>query len=85
MCEYFVNLRASYPLHELSLAVLGPILDSLIHIGCGYVLFFPCDILKNVFFLLFGDEGLDAVEHPVVVRDVVALDAPLLFLLSDVV
>jgi hypothetical protein len=34
---------------------------------------------------LFGDKSLDAVEHPVVVRDIVTVDAPLLFLLSEIV
>ena len=85
MCEYFVNLRVSNPLHELSLAVFRPILYRLIHIGRRYVFFLPCDIFKDVFFLLFRHESLDAVEHPVVVRDIVTLDAPLLFLLSEIV
>ncbi len=85
LCEYFVNLRDSCPLHEFSLAVLRPILYRLIHIGCRDVFFLSCDIFKNVFFFLFGDKSLDAVEHPVVVRDIVTVDAPLLFLLSEIV
>lgn len=72
-------------LHELALRVLGPILYSLIHIGRRYVLLFPCNVLKNVLFLLLGHKGLDAMEHPVVIGHVVAVNSPLLFLGANIV
>ena len=58
---------------------LGPVVLNFVSVWGGVVFSFSGLVLDDIFFFAFGPEGVGFVVVPVVVGDLVALDAPLFF------
>jgi len=83
LIQNFINQSYSLALKEPAFHVLRPVIVELIGVRGRHLLFPPGFVLNDVFFLLLSPKRLWFMKVPFIVRDVIALYAPLVVRLSE--